>query len=390
MLPAPRSALRRYSVVPLVVALALACRWLLLGGEMPFLLLWPAVMVCAWFGGFGPGLLATALSAAVAACLFFEPPHWFALTKPEDWVGVALFMLLGSAISLLCERLRRAQQKGEQYAEDLRRRADELAQADQRKNEFVSQLAHELRNPLAPIHNAVQVLKVLGAGQPDIERAAAVIDRQSQQARRLIEDLLDISRISLGKVSLHKEPMELADVIGRAVEESRPLIQARRHELTVRLPEHALRLDADAARLAQVVANLLNNAAKYTDEGGHVSLTVEQDGAEAVLRVRDDGIGITPAMLPRVFDLYAQAERALGKSQGGLGIGLKLVRSLVEMHGGTVEARSDGPGTGSEFVVRLPVIDVAQQWQSATKDAMPARPQRVSVRDGKSSPQKTA
>jgi signal transduction histidine kinase len=373
-----------------VVALALACRWLLLGGEMPFLLLWPAVMVCAWFGGSGPGLLATAVSAAVTAYLFFEPPHWFVLTTPADWAGMALFVLLGSAISLLCEKLRRTQSQLEQHAQDLRRRAEELVQADQRKNEFVSLLAHELRNPLAPIHNAVQVLKVLGAGQPDIERAAAVIGRQSQQARRLIEDLLDISRISLGKVRLHQEPVELAEIVAQAVEESRPLIEAHRHELTVRLPEQPIRLDADAARLAQVLANLLNNAAKYTDEGGHVWLTVEQSGAEAVLRVRDNGIGIMPAMLPRVFDLYAQGERALGKSHGGLGIGLKLVRSLVEMHGGTVQAFSGGPGQGSEFVVRLPVIDLARQWQSATEDARPARPQRVSVRGCQPSPQKTA
>jgi signal transduction histidine kinase len=390
MLTAPRSALRRYSIVPLVVALALACRWLLLGGEMPFLLLWPAVMICAWLGGLVPGLLATALAAVLTACLFYEPPHWFALTKPADWAGMALFVLLGSAISLLCAKLRRSHGQLEQYAGDLRRRAEELAQADQRKNEFVSLLAHELRNPLAPIHNAVGVLKVLGAGQPDLERVAAVIERQSQQARRLIDDLLDISRISLGRVNLHKEPIELADVIDRAVEESRPLIEARRHELTVRLPEQPLRLDADAARLAQVVANLLNNAAKYTDEGGHVWLTVEQSGAEAVLRVRDDGIGIMPAMLPRVFDLYAQGERALGKSQGGLGIGLKLVRSLVEMHGGTVQALSGGPGRGSEFVVRLPVIDMAQQWQGAVGDGKPARPQRLSVPDDKPSAQKTA
>jgi signal transduction histidine kinase len=277
----------------------------------------------------------------------------------------------------------------EQYAQDLRRRAEELVQADQRKNEFLAMLAHELRNPLAPIQNAVQVLKHLGPGQPDIQWAAEVIGRQSQQARRLIEDLLDSSRISLGKVSLHKEPLELAEVIAQAVEESRPLMEARKHELMVRLPEQPIRLQADAARLNQVVANLLNNAAKYTDEGGHVWLTVEQKGAEAVLRVRDNGIGITPVMLPRVFDLYAQGERALSKSQGGLGIGLKLVHSLVEMHGGTVQAFSDGPGQGSEFLVRLPVMDMDREWQARTKDEKPTSPERVSFRDERPSPQRT-
>jgi signal transduction histidine kinase len=302
---------------------------------------------------------------------------------------MALFVLLGSAISLLCERLRRTQGKLERYAEDLRRRAEELAQADQRKNEFMALLAHELRNPLAPIQNAVEILRHLGSGQADVGRVTAVIDRQAQQVRRLVGDLLDISRISLGKVSLHKEPLELALVIAQAVEVSRPLIEAREHELTVRLPEEAIRLEADAARLTQVVTNLLNNAAKYTDEGGHVWLTVEQHGAEAVLRVRDNGIGITPAMLPRVFDLYAQGERALGKSQGGLGIGLKLVRSLVEMRGGTVRAFSDGPGRGSEFVVRLPVIDAAHEWQGPSEGDKPACPQRVRAPDGKPTPQKT-
>jgi len=334
---------------------------------MPFLLLWPAVMVCAWFGGFGPGLLATCLSALVTACLFFEPPHWFSLTKPEDWMGMALFVLLGSALSLICEMLRRAKQKVELYAQDLRRRAEELVEADCRKDEFLAMLAHELRNPLAPIQNAVHVLKRLGHAQPEQQRATAVIERQAHQARKLVEDLLDVSRISQGKFSLHKEPVELAEVVAQAVEEGRPLMEARKHQLTFNLPDDPIRLEADPTRLTQVVANLLNNSAKYTNEGGHICLTVERNEAEAVLRVRDNGIGITTAMLPRVFDLFAQSDRALRKSQGGLGIGLKLVRSLVEMHGGTVQALSAGPGQGSEFVVRLPVISRDQEWQAPPK-----------------------
>jgi len=373
-----RSALLRYSIVPFVIALVLLTRCLLLGGEMPFLLLWPAVMVCAWFGGFGPGLLATFLSAFITACLYFEPPHWFSLTKPEDWTGMALFVLLGSALSLLCEMLRRTRQKVEHYAKDLQRRAEELVEADCRKDEFLAMLAHELRNPLAPIQNAVQVLKRLGHTQPEQQRATAMIERQARQARKLVDDLLDVSRIGQGKFSLHKEPVELAEVVAQAVEESRPLMEARRHQFTVNLPDEPIRLEADPTRLTQIVANLLNNAAKYTNEGGHVWLTVEQNGAEAVVRARDNGIGITPAMLPRVFDLYAQSDRALRKSQGGLGIGLKLVRSLVEMHGGTVQALSNGPDQGSEFIVRLPVIGRDQEWQPLKKAWIPrAEMQRI-------------
>jgi signal transduction histidine kinase len=364
----PRSVVLRYSFVPFMVALVLLARCLLLSGEMPFLLLWPAVMVCAWFGGFGPGLLATGVSALVTACLFFEPPHWFSLTRPEDWTGMALFVLLGSTISLLCEMLRRARQKVEQYAQDLRRRAEDLVEADHRKNEFLAMLAHELRNPLTPIQNAVELLKHLGHVQPEFQYLTAVIERQADHARRLVEDLLDVSRISQGKISLHKKPLELAKIVAQAVEECRPLMKARKHQLTVNFPDKPIRLEADPTRFTQIVANLLNNAAKYTDEGGHVRLTVEQKEAEAVVRVRDNGIGITQAMLPRVFDLFAQSDRALRKSQDGLGIGLKLVRSLAEMHGGTVQAFSDGPGQGSEFVVRLPVIGRNQELPAPTND----------------------
>jgi signal transduction histidine kinase len=356
----------RYSIVPFVVCLALLVRSLLLGGEMPFLLLWPAVMVCAWFGGFGPGFLATCLSAFVTACLFFEPPHWFSLMRPDDWRGIALFVLLGSAISLLCDMLRRAKQRVEQHAKDLRKRADELVEADCRKDEFLAMLAHELRNPLAPIQNAVQILKSFGPVQPEGQRATVIIERQAQQVRRLVDDLLDVSRISQGKIRFQKAPVEMAELVAQAVEECQPLLEARKHQLTVHLPEEPIRLGGDSTRLTQVLANLLNNAAKYTNEGGQIWLTVQQDAATAVLRVRDNGIGIAPAMLPHIFDLFAQSDRALRKSQGGLGIGLTLVRKLVEMHGGTVQASSDGPGQGSEFIVRLPIIDQGQEWHSPT------------------------
>ncbi len=173
---------------------------------------------------------------------------------------------------------------------------------------------------------------------------------------RLVDDLLDVSRITHGRVGLRKEPIDIADAVRCALETSRPLIETRKHRLTVALPAQPLLLDADLTRLAQVLANLLNNAAKYTEEGGQIWLTVQPDGNEAVIRIRDTGIGINPEMLSRVFDLFTQADRALDRSEGGLGIGLTLVRHLVEAHGGTVRACSEGVGKGSEFVVRLPFL----------------------------------
>jgi len=251
---------------------------------------------------------------------------------------------------------------------ELHRQAEEFVAADHRKNEFLAMVAHELRNPLAPIQNATQILKHFGSAEPQILEATAVIDRQSQYARRLVDDLMDISRISRGKVSISKQPLDLREVIGRAVEMSRSLIDARQHNLMVDVPTEAIRLEADSARLTQVVVNLLTNAAKYTDPGGRIWLTLEQNEGQAVLRVRDNGIGISQEMLPRVFDLFSQAQRASGRAQGGLGIGLSLVRRLVEMHGGTVQVFSQGPGQGSELVVRLPVIDGTHEPPPASID----------------------
>jgi signal transduction histidine kinase/CheY-like chemotaxis protein len=232
----------------------------------------------------------------------------------------------------------------------------QLRQADRRKDEFLAVLAHELRNPLAPVRNAVEVMRLRDVDDPGLRWARDIIDRQVQQMTRLVDDLLDVSRITRGKVKLQKEPVDLAVVVARAVESSRPLIDARHHELTVTLPPEPVPLEADAIRLAQVVANLLNNAAKYTGEGGRIGLAVERHGAEAVVRVRDSGVGIPAGMLTQVFDLFTQVESSVVRSQGGLGIGLTLVRSLVELHGGSVTAHSEGPGTGSEFVVRLPAL----------------------------------
>jgi PAS domain S-box-containing protein len=251
-----------------------------------------------------------------------------------------------------------------------------LREADQRKDEFLAMLAHELRNPLAPIRNAVQVLKLAGPSNANQQWAREVIERQVQHLTRLVDDLLDVSRFTQGKVQIACEPLDLATIIHRAVEASRPLIDARHHQLSVALPPEPVRLEGDLTRLVQVVGNLLNNAAKYTDEGGSIHLEAAREGAEAVIRVRDNGMGLPADLLPHVFDLFTQADRSLDRSQGGLGIGLTLVRQLIRLHGGRVEARSEGPGRGSEFIVRIPAqaAPAADARESTEADARPAAP----------------
>jgi signal transduction histidine kinase/DNA-binding response OmpR family regulator len=235
----------------------------------------------------------------------------------------------------------------------------DVQEADRRKNEFLAMLAHELRNPLAPIRNAVEVLRVRGTAAAELDWARGLIDRQLAHLVRLVDDLLDVSRITRGKIRLQSEPLDLMTVVARAVETSRPLLEERRHQLTVLPPAQPLWVQGDPVRLAQVLGNLLNNAAKFTENGGRIAVQVECDRGQAVVRVRDSGMGIPPEMLASVFDLFTQADRSLDRSHGGLGIGLTLVRQLVEMHGGRVEAHSEGLNRGSEFVVRLPLLGEA-------------------------------
>jgi two-component system CheB/CheR fusion protein len=251
--------------------------------------------------------------------------------------------------------------------EDQKRSEDALKQANRHKDEFLAMLAHELRNPLSPIRNAVHLLKYAGPDNAMLVGARDMIDRQVTHLVRLVDDLLDISRITRGKIDLRKQPVDARTVVDRAVESVKPLIDARRHDLTVTLPHQPVMVEADATRLAQVVLNLLNNSAKYTEEGGRIWLTLEQNEKDAAIRVRDNGMGIAPELLPRIFDLFTQAERTLDRSQGGLGVGLTLVRRLVEMQGGTVMAHSEGPGHGSEFIVYIPLA--SHQGASQTSPA---------------------
>jgi PAS domain S-box-containing protein len=241
-------------------------------------------------------------------------------------------------------------------ADDLRTLAADLSEANRRKTEFLALLAHELRNPLAPISNAVRALRV-GHGDAKVVRAAlGMFERQVGQLERLVDDLLDLSRVTRGKMVLRKQPVELVPIVEQAVEAARARYGSLDQELTVTLPTQPVYLSADPARLAQVIGNLLNNACKFTDSGGHIALTVTHEGAQAVVRVRDNGIGIAAEQVPHLFKMFTQADTSLERTRDGLGIGLTLVKALVEMHGGTVEARSAGLGRGSEFEVRLPTL----------------------------------
>jgi PAS domain S-box-containing protein len=261
-----------------------------------------------------------------------------------------------------------------------------MRESDHRKDQFLATLAHELRNPLAPIRNALEIMRVNGRDRSAVEQTArTMIERQLDHMVRLVDDLLDVSRITRGRLQLRKERIDLAGVIKTAVETSRPWIESARHELTVEIPKGAILLDADAVRLAQVFANLLNNAARYTEPGGRVFVTVERgDGAVAV-EVRDTGIGIPAEALPRIFDMFAQANASLERAQSGLGVGLTLVKQLVEMHGGSVEARSRGLGHGSSFIVTLPIAAAARPAPVLQREAAPlngyAGPHRILVAD---------
>ena len=246
-------------------------------------------------------------------------------------------------------------------AEALQEQAYKLHQADDRKNEFLAMLAHELRGPLAPIRNAAFVLEITKGADPSLVKVGTMIDRHVRHLTRLVDDLLDMARVSTGKVRLRRNPTDLVEVLQHALEMSQSFIDTKRHALEVRLPKRAIMVDGDSTRLAQVVCNLLDNAAKYTDEGGHLSLSlaVEEGTGErafAVVRVKDDGRGISRESLDSLFELFYQADRNLDRSEGGLGIGLSLVRELVRMHGGEIVATSEGLGLGSEFAVSLPLL----------------------------------
>lgn len=264
-----------------------------------------------------------------------------------------------------------------------RKQAEEaLRDADRRKDEFLAILAHELRNPLAPLRTGLEIMRLGTADAARAERLRSMMMRQVDHMVTLVDDLMDVSRISRGSIVLDRHPVELATVIRSALEACDPAIRQRSHEISLVLPAETIRVDGDRTRLVQALGNLLTNAAKYTDPGGHITVRLEREGDFAVLGVKDNGVGIPADKLSNVFDLFMQVDSAVDRTQGGLGIGLTIVRQLVELHGGTIEVHSDGPGTGSEFVMRLP-LSHAPVPEPATQplSAAGVRPRRILVVD---------
>ena len=311
-----------------------------------------------------------------------RPPHRFYLALPIvgfDLIGLLyvgrdspaayaeehlqLLAVVASQIGAYWTELHLQAENGKLY--------EETRAANVAKDEFLGMFGHELRNPLAALSMAITLAQL---DRTRIDTSLAIARRQTDQLTRLVDDLLDVERITHGKIRLRKEPVELAGVIERGVETIRSLIASRGHRLVLSLPEGPIVLEADASRLEQAVTNLLNNAAKYTDPGGEITVSVERRPEEAVVRVRDTGIGIAPEMLPHVFDMFTQAERTLDRAEGGMGVGLTVSRRLVELHGGRIEARSEGLGKGAEFIVRLPV-------PAQPIDAAVARPKAGHVED---------
>jgi PAS domain S-box-containing protein len=280
-------------------------------------------------------------------------------------------------------KVKRDQTDAKRLEEALEQRNLDLSEADRRKNEFLAMLAHELRNPLAPMMNAMRIIQMAGGDPETLRTASGMMERQIGQMVRLVDDLLDVNRISRGTIELRKSRIELSSVVAHALEAVRPQVEARAQHLHVSLPPRPIHLNGDPARLTQVVGNLLNNASKFTQEGGTIELVVEPVEERAVIRVRDNGIGIPADQIPLIFGMFVQVDSSLGRAKGGIGMGLTLVKQLVELHAGTVEATSAGPGRGSEFVVSLPMLpDPSQVAPAGTRfGSAPAKPRRILIVD---------
>ena len=354
----------RYAAAIAVAAAAVVLRWFLLpwlDSDLPFATLFGAIAVAVWMGGWGPAL-AAAMAGLIGTVLLIGKPHSIVaghidLTTLFS-VGVyaltcALIIGLGQAMRRARDAYQRSQQMFKEVALELKQRATELQRADTVKSQFLATLSHELRNPLAPLSNGIAILKRrLPEGPADIY---AMMDRQLRLMTRLIDDLLDVSRVDRGKLELHREKVAVDSFVNAAIETARPNIEGKSHELVVRYAPRTFHVDGDPARLAQVIANLLNNAAKFTPSNGRIELSMRAEGPQAVISVRDNGIGIPSAELGRIFELFVQLDASKTQAAAGLGLGLALARSLVTMHGGEIRARSAGPGQGSEFAVHLPL-----------------------------------
>jgi signal transduction histidine kinase len=348
-----RAATVRYLGTVLVMIAAIALASLSPIHESRWIVVIIAVLGCSWFGGLGPSVVAPLLLIFSIRVAQRTGDEIFDFSSKE-LADLAVFLLLTTAVGWSGQIRRRAQAL-------VRRQALQLREEAVRKDRFLAILAHELRNPLMPLYTGLELLQSAG-DSPDKEllrEVCPLMRRQVKHLARLVDDLLDVSRISSGKIELRRERVALGDVIQDAVDSSQSHMDAAGHELEVSIDNPALMVDADPARISQILMNLLNNAAKFTARGGRVRLSAAREGNMIEIRVRDNGIGIPRDMLPKIFEIFVQHEDSRAHSHGGLGIGLNLVRTLVELHGGTVIAHSDGAGKGSEFVVHLPISSAA-------------------------------
>jgi two-component system CheB/CheR fusion protein len=375
---------QRYGTALMIVAAAFGLRCLfepVLEGRGIFGFFLIATAFVDWRVGLGPALLSLAIGS-VLGCIAFEGPHkeWTFDPGPN---GVPLVMstLIGLVTVVVCESLRT-------LALENARLYREAKQSEIRKDDFLAMLAHELRNPLAPIRNALYILDMADRKDPAVTEMYGMMSSQVDHLVRLVDDLLDVARITRGKIDLRPTVTRLADVVSAAVAMARPLIDEKKHQLFVQLPQRPWKFTVDGDRLTQVLSNLLNNAAKYTDSAGRIWFTAEIEGEAVMFRVRDTGVGLTDEQIARVFQLFEQADSAVEKSRGGLGIGLTLARFIVDMHGGTLSVTSGGVGLGSEFTVRLPLAfprpiteaDEAKRELDADRDARADEPQARTAR----------
>jgi signal transduction histidine kinase/ActR/RegA family two-component response regulator len=348
-----------------------------------------AVLAAGLVGGWKPAVLATLVCLANERFFFTNPKHSFSIPSGGDTMRMLVYAASGIAISLLCEGLQRAWSRVAERQRQLEREmserlavaqerlhlVDQLRQADRRKDEFLATLAHELRNPLAPLSNALELWRFAKNKPEQLDELREMMQRQVRQMTRLIDDLLDVSRISRGKISLRTERVELRSLVNTALESVKPVIGASNHRLEISLPEEPVFVHGDATRISQVVGNVLNNAIKYTPEGGHIWLSVARERDKASISVRDTGCGIPTDHLSNIFEMFQQVDQTLDRSQGGLGIGLTLAKRLIEMHGGTIEATSDGPGQGSEFLIRFPTIAAEESGEAEPAPSVAATPE---------------
>jgi signal transduction histidine kinase/CheY-like chemotaxis protein len=375
---APLAVLAAYGGAAAVTLAAIYLRWFLdpwLRDGLPYITLYGAVAIAVWFGGVGPAVLALMLGYAIVNVRYIEPRGTLAIEGATGVIELGLFALSCSLVIVLGEAMRRARDRYRASEAELKERARQLQRADTNKSQFLAVMSHELRNPLAPLRTGLALLR-MQREDPATRETHDMMERQIAQLTRLIDDLLDVSRMDRGKLELRSERVAIEAVMRTAIDTAKPNIDAKGHSLAVRYPPQPLYVEGDPVRLAQVVSNLLNNAAKFTPPKGHIELSAREEDGRAVLSVADNGIGIAPEHLREVFDMFVQLDTANVTAAGGLGLGLTLARSIVERHRGTIEARSPGRGRGSQFLVRLPLVPAPSPEKRIAEAPKPAPSRR--------------